>query len=150
MISITGNEIEDLRAMLQALVEEDDRDQPLPPAELPNIDEFLIVERLNPRFYTLLHRMAELHNSKQHDYCGQGFDPLANLRASEALGIPAWKGCLVRMSDKWMRLRNFARQEAMAVKDESFCDTCLDLAVYALHEIILFQEAHGAPDQAQG
>jgi len=104
------------------------------------LDPFCEVAELNPRFFALLRRMAVLHNVKQHDYCGQGIDPLANLRASAALGIPAWKGCLVRMGDKWQRLTNFARQEALAVKDESFTDTCLDLAVYALHEIILYNQ----------
>lgn len=114
-----------------------------------DLGEFERVAALNPRFFSLLQRMAELHNSKQHDYCGQGYDPLANLRASEALGIPAWKGCLVRMSDKWMRIRNFARQDVMAVKDESFIDTCLDLAVYALHEIVLFNEQVAVDQQPE-
>jgi len=107
--------------------------------------EFARTRETNPAFYELLVTMARTHNAKGHDYAGAGNDPLANLRASEELGIPAWKGTLIRMADKWSRLRNFARVGALQVKDESFVDTCLDLAVYCLHVIVLFREVHETP-----
>ena len=58
----------------------------------------------DPRFYKLLEEIAELHSRKNHDYTPSG-DPLANFRMCEKFGIPAWKGVLTRMSDKWSRLQ---------------------------------------------
>ena len=56
----------------------------------------------------------------------------------EQMGIPAWKGALVRMTDKISRLWNFAKKEKYLV-DESIEDTLKDLAVYSLITIILFR-----------
>lgn len=109
--------------------------------EVPNPEEFFELWRVNPEFYELLHRMAETHNIKAHDYCGTGRDPLANLMATEEIGIPAWKGCIIRMMDKWGRLKNFCRSETLLVPGESFEDTLLDNAVYSLLDIILYRRA---------
>ncbi|KKL56727.1 hypothetical protein LCGC14_2242550, partial [marine sediment metagenome] len=92
----------------------------------------------HPKFYELLQQMADLHGRKNHDYAGD--DPLSNLRASEEIGIPAWKGILVRLMDKWSRLKNFARTGIFEVKDESLIDALMDNAVYSLLCIILFEE----------
>ena len=93
----------------------------------------------HPEFYKLLERMGEIHSSKNRDY-NPGDDPLANFRMSESMGIPAWKGCLVRMGDKFSRLCSFAKKEKYEVKDESAEDTLIDLAVYSLLCIILYRE----------
>jgi len=92
----------------------------------------------DPRFYQLLEKMATIHSNKNHDYAGD--DPLSNFRMSEKIGIPAWKGCLVRMGDKYSRICNFAKQEKFEVEDEKIEDTLLDLAVYSLICIILHTE----------
>ncbi len=92
----------------------------------------------HPRFYELIEKMKQIHSDKNHDYAGE--DPLSNLRKCEEIGIPAWKGCLVRLMDKWERLKNFANQGELKVKDESFEDTNLDAAIYHLLEIILWEE----------
>ena len=92
----------------------------------------------HPEFYQLLDRMAETHSRKNMDYSGQ--DPLANLKMSESMGIPAWTGCLVRMSDKFSRLCSFAKKEKYEVRDESVEDTLIDLAVYSLLCVILYRE----------
>lgn len=92
----------------------------------------------HPRFYELLQGMADLHSKKNHDYAGD--DPLSNLRSSEAIGVPAWKGILIRLMDKWGRLRNFAKAETFEVKDESLTDTLMDNAVYSLLCIIVYEE----------
>lgn len=92
----------------------------------------------HPKFYALLDVMADLHSRKNHDYSGD--DPLSNLRASEEIGIPAWKGILVRLMDKWGRLRQFAKTKTLKVKDESVIDTLMDNAVYSLLCIILYEE----------
>lgn len=92
----------------------------------------------HPRFYELLQEMARLHSQKNHDYSGD--DPLSNLRNTEEIGIPAWKGVLVRLMDKWGRLKTFAMKGCFEVKDESVKDTLMDNAVYSLLCIILLEE----------
>lgn len=89
----------------------------------------------DPLFYQLLNEIAELHSRKNHDYSKDG-DPLSNLRACEAIGIPAYKGVLVRLQDKWSRLVELSKKEAK-VKEESVEDTLKDMAVYALLAICL-------------
>ena len=93
----------------------------------------------HPDFYKLLDKIEEIHSNKNHDYSGEG-DPFRNFKMSEAMGIPAWKGCLIRMGDKYSRLCSFARKEEYKVKDENIEDTLMDLAIYALIDIILYRE----------
>lgn len=93
----------------------------------------------HPRFYDLLNEMSQLHSAKNHDYT-DGRDPFLNLRQCEAMGIPAWKGVIVRLGDKFSRIQNFAKREILAVPSESIRDTFLDNAVYSLIALILFEE----------
>jgi len=98
----------------------------------------------NPDFDALLQRMAEIHRAKNHDYARpEEKDYYSNFRECERMGIPADKGILVRMSDKWSRVRELAGKEA-AVADESVEDTLLDLANYALL-CILVRRAGASP-----
>jgi hypothetical protein len=60
----------------------------------------------NPAFLKLLDEIREMHDSKSHDYAGD--DPMSNLRMCESMGIPAWKGVLVRLTDKWSRLQQLS------------------------------------------
>ena len=48
------------------------------------------------RFYELLEEMKKTHNAKRHDYASVE-DVFANFRTCEMGGIPAWKGCCVRL-----------------------------------------------------
>jgi hypothetical protein len=57
------------------------------------------------------------------------------------MGIPAWKGCLIRLSDKLSRLMNIARTGEIAVSDETVVDTLMDLAVYAIATRILYENS---------
>lgn len=91
------------------------------------------------RLGELLDEMRRVHDAKNHDYAGSD-DPLANFRLCEAMGLPAWKGCLVRITDKVSRLQSFARQGELMVEDESVLDTLLDLANYAILCRVLFEE----------
>jgi len=38
-------------------------------------------------------------------------DYLSNLKMCEGMGIPAWKGVVIRMTDKMARLMNLAKSE---------------------------------------
>lgn len=93
----------------------------------------------SPAFYKLLEKMKEIHSDKNHDYSGEN-DPFKNFKMSEIMGIPAWKGCLVRISDKFSRLCSFANKEEYKVKDENIKDTLMDLAIYSLICSILYDE----------
>lgn len=93
----------------------------------------------HPRFYALLSEIAELHAAKNHDYAGEA-DPLRNLRMCEAAGIEAWKGVVVRLTDKLARLQGFAKTGELKVADESIIDTFKDMAVYSLLGLILYEE----------
>lgn len=97
----------------------------------------------HPTFYDLIIRMCEIHEVKNKSY-GIG-DPLGNLRESERFGIPAWKGTLVRISDKVSRVYNLAAkiddpEYADAFKMENLEDTLIDLANYSLLCLILLKE----------
>ena len=89
------------------------------------------------RFRELLDRMWSLHCRKACDY-GAGEDNFANLRASEAFGIPAWLGTAVRMNDKMKRIQSYVKNGFLA--NEGVEDSLLDLSSYALLALILFQE----------
>jgi hypothetical protein len=91
----------------------------------------------DPRFYQLLDEIAELHSRKNHDYAKTD-EPLSNFRQCEAFGIPAWKGILVRLSDKWSRLTQLAGGKVP--KNESLRDTLIDNAVYSLLAILLLED----------
>ncbi|MCK9370850.1 hypothetical protein M0R04_13150 [Candidatus Dojkabacteria bacterium] len=93
---------------------------------------------INPRFYKLLDKIKDIHDKKSHDYATE--DPFSNFRQCEKFGIPAWKGPMVRMSDKWSRLVNLSTKEAK-VEDERFEDTLMDLSIYALICILLREDA---------
>ena len=97
----------------------------------------------HPRFYELIEEIKQLHAAKNHDYT-KGRDALSNLRACESFGVPAWKGTLVRMCDKWSRLQSFALCDKLKVENEKITDTLMDFAVYSLLEIILIEEAQEA------
>ena len=94
----------------------------------------------NPRFHELLQRMAEVHDAKSADYASDD-DHLTNLRACEKFGVPAWKGALIRLSDKWSRIEQLVSGKKPRVKDEAIEDTLLDFANYALLIIVLREEA---------
>ena len=93
----------------------------------------------HPDFYKLLDEIREIHSNKNHDYSGEG-DPVRNFKLSENMNVPAWKGCLIRISDKFSRLCSFAKKEEFKVKDENIEDTLKDMAVYSLICIILYRE----------
>lgn len=95
----------------------------------------------HPRYYELIEEIKLLHHNKNQDYASQE-DPLRNLRASEKIGVPAYKGNFIRMLDKYERSINIISRglESGHVKGESIKDTLKDLSVYCLLEIILIEE----------
>jgi len=92
------------------------------------------------RFREIVSEMVELHNRKNRDYAGNEY--LSNFMMCEQhMGIPAWKGCIIRLSDKMARIMNIARTDEIAVGDETVADTLTDLAVYAIVTRILYENS---------
>lgn len=82
-------------------------------------------------FVDLLADMERLHVQKARGY-SPGADPWENFRTSERIGIPAWKGALVRLFDKVNRVISLTSQDLDSSGDESLEDTLFDLSAYSL------------------
>jgi hypothetical protein len=94
------------------------------------------------RFREIVKEIVEVHDRKNHDYAGSEY--LSNfLMCERYMGIPAWKGCIIRLSDKMSRLMNIAKNEEISVSDETVTDTLTDLAVYAIITRILYENFKG-------
>ena len=70
--------------------------------------------------------LAGIRRAKGHDYSGTG-DTLDNLREFGTLGV------VVRIGDKFKRLKHFWLQGTLEVADEKIDDTIDDLINYALY-----------------
>ena len=95
----------------------------------------------DPRFHAKLAEMGRLHDSKQNDYATVS-DPFANVRASEDFGVAGWVGCMMRANDKMKRLQNAAK--GVELSNEGVADSLMDLSVYAIIGLILFEEGEGS------
>lgn len=107
----------------------------------------MIPTKLHPKsreFCNILDEMKRLHIKKSMDY-GTSRDPLANLRSSEAIGVPAWKGTYLRLRDKTIRLDTYCCTGKLA--NEGVEDSLMDLACYAVLALILFREQSAIGDE---
>jgi hypothetical protein len=95
-------------------------------------------------FFDLCDSLKEMHRRKSRDYgCPSGEDPLANIRnGAKFVGIPSWKGAMVRLSDKVTRLA--AYNATGRLENESLEDNLFDLASYALLALLLHREGRDA------
>jgi hypothetical protein len=93
-------------------------------------------------FFDLCDSLKEMHRRKSRDYgCPSGEDPLANIRnGAKFVGIPSWKGAMVRLSDKVTRLA--AYNATGRLENESLEDNLFDLASYSLLALLLHREEH--------
>jgi hypothetical protein len=88
---------------------------------LKKVDSSWQLERFMEEFFAKGVRLA---GRKNHDYAGNG-DPFFNFRR---FGI---QGFIVRMGDKFARLETLATHGYLAVTEESYQDTLIDIANYA-------------------
>jgi hypothetical protein len=95
-------------------------------------------------FFDLCDALKDMHRRKSSDYgCPSGTDPLANIRnGAKFVGIPDWKGAMVRLSDKVTRLATY--NATGRLENESLDDTLFDLASYALLALLLHREDRDA------
>ena len=104
--------------------------------ETPEVPE---LREGSQRFLAVLDELKELHLRKTLDY-GSDEDALSNIRNSaDVINVPAYAGCVVRMSDKMHRLRSFFRRGV--VEFDGLEDTFLDLAAYSVIALVLYREA---------
>ena len=112
----------------------------VPKTKLPTLSAPEYPEhKVSHRFFELIEEMKETFVAKNHDYAGKD-DPFANLRASRDLGISPVAGVVLRLNDKFSRLKSFLQQGVLKVKEESIVDTLKDISVYCLIAIILYEE----------
>jgi hypothetical protein len=92
-------------------------------------------------YLELLEKMKDLHIRKNAGYAGQdNADAWANFRMSQSFGVSPFLGCLVRMSDKYIRVSNLIKNPENEQVGESIKDTLMDLAAYALIAYCLYDE----------
>ena len=95
----------------------------------------------NKEFLSLLDTLKETHLKKSAGYSGMDNpDTFANFRLSEQLGVSAFLGCMIRLSDKFTRVVNLIKNSKNEQVGERLEDTLLDLASYALIAICLLKE----------
>lgn len=83
-------------------------------------------------------KCLELVKSKNIDYSNKHF-----LYNFDDFG---YKGIIVRIGDKFSRLRTFYGKEKAEVKDESVIDTLRDIANYAILCILKYEEDNQKTD----
>lgn len=97
-------------------------------------------DQMAEHFDEFVEGMRSLLIKKNHDYTGSGDDPLWNFRKAENFGVDAWRGALVRFSDKFSRIETFAKKEVFEVSDENFEDTIRDACNYLFLVRELYRE----------
>lgn len=84
-------------------------------------------------FVGILLDMVEMHSQKSNDYA-QEESPFSNIELCERGGMPAWKGVIVRLGDKYSRLLNALKGKLF--KYEGIEDAFLDNACYSIIGLI--------------
>jgi hypothetical protein len=91
------------------------------------------------RFHEIVNEMVELHDKKNHDYAGDEY--LSNFMMCEKyIGVPAYIGCIIRLSVKMARIMNIVKTDEISVGVETVTDTLMDLAIYAIITRILYED----------
>lgn len=90
-------------------------------------------------FLSVLEELKTLHLKKTLDY-GVDEDALSNIRSSaDIVNMPAWAGCILRISDKMHRIKAFFRRGK--VEFDGIEDTLKDIACYAAIALVLHRES---------
>jgi hypothetical protein len=90
-------------------------------------------------FLAVLDELKQLHLRKTLDY-GVDEDALNNIRSSaDVVNMPAWAGCILRISDKMHRLKAYFRRGKCEF--DGVEDTLKDIACYAAIALVLHRES---------
>ena len=94
-------------------------------------------------FLAILDELKSLHLAKTLDY-GIDEDALSNIRNSaDVVNMPAWAGCILRISDKMHRLKAYFRRGKCEF--DGVEDTLKDIACYAAIALVLYREIKAEP-----
>lgn len=88
--------------------------------------------------------MELLHAAKNAGYAGADHpDPWRNFRTSTKFQVPAWKGVLVRLGDKYSRTVSLRENPNNERTGEHLAETVIDFVAYALIGLCLIKELEG-------
>lgn len=95
----------------------------------------------HPEFLRTILSALEICSKKNADYTGgQASDhPLANFLMAQEFGINPADGLLLRMLDKWQRIKSFKKNGKLQVVGESVEDAFMDIGVYAFLMLTLLK-----------
>ena len=97
------------------------------------MEKVITPEEYLKQFKQITEKMYDITKAKNSDYTADSGDAFANFKVVEDLGVCSVEtGFLTRMSDKVARLAGLAKGKEIAVKDEKYEDTLLDLANYSI------------------
>ena len=91
------------------------------------------IENLENDISDIITELAEMRKAKGKDYSGME-DTLDNLRGFGSFGV------VVRIGDKFKRLKHFYKQGVLAVENEKIEDTMKDLINYSLYLLIMWRQ----------
>ena len=91
------------------------------------------IDEMEKEIGDIITELSEMRRDKGHDYSGIE-DTLDNIREFGAFGV------LVRIGDKFKRLKHFYAQGFLRVENESAEDTICDLINYALFMLIMYRQ----------
>lgn len=90
-------------------------------------------DQLEKDVQCIVDNLKQMRTNKNHDYAG-AIDAFTNFRTFGSFGV------LVRISDKFSRLKTFYEQKELKVHDETISDTMNDLINYAIFLKILWEQ----------
>lgn len=85
--------------------------------------------------------IISLTKAKNSDYTGGTDDPFANFRMAEEIGMTALHGLVLRMGDKWQRVKSYMAKGELAVKGEGIEDAFRDMIGYSVLALGLIEES---------
>jgi hypothetical protein len=92
------------------------------------------------RFIEITEQMKDIYIRKNAGYSGDCEDPWVNFRKAELFGVSAFKGCMIRASDKFNRIANLIKNPNNDQVGESVKDNLVDLANYVVIALCLYEE----------
>lgn len=112
------------------ITEEDMRQFEAWETEVKRLRGITVTERENLIRDVFETELLPMLRAKGHDYSG-------NANSFGNLSDFGWQGVVVRLGDKYHRLKNFAKAGELKVKDESIEDTLKDMINYAFFCLIM-------------
>lgn len=85
----------------------------------------------------VLSELDRLHTAKGADY-GTSNDRYRNLRAGEPYNVPAWLHAHIMCQHKANRVQSYVENHHL--ENEGVRESLIDLAVYAIAAVVLFDE----------